>query len=439
MLPLHQNSDADVQRALEWFVSLLPEGEWESRRNAQLTRLRQSTLAPPTPEGLPQRVFHDDDVIGWYLTLAHAFVSNIQDYEPAQGSRIVPLFKVIGADLDMLRSIEGAEERAIRMLANDRARPDGPLFELITALAYRRDGCGQVRFIPEIRGGARSPDIEVVSPSGQWAVECKRIHASEYTKAERNEFWRLWHNARPLIHSQLVSLFFDLDFRKQVSEVPDNYLLDLARDVTRTGTDVLVDDEFSHGRVSWTNLRPLQEVLEHDVVLNVSQRFFELLTGSYNPYASYTGIYRSRPWEMNNRYIDDIDIASLARWKCSAPEAIQAKARYFLRQISSANEQLENYGRGIIHIGTEVLEGTDVEVARRPRTLQMVRGFNSEATDLHWLYIHYFSPESPPDEAWAFQETVDWFAMKPVPDSAPRTNPQVVVPPNAQAAPHPWE
>lgn len=131
---------------------------------------------------------------------------------------------------------------------------------------------------------------------------------------------------------------------------------------------------------------------------------FELLTGQYDPVASHAGTHRYKAWENNARYIDRLDMATIARWKCSAPASIRAKARYFLRQIANANRQLEGYGPSIIHLGLEIGEGSDVEVARRPRIMQMVREFKPGRTNLHWLYIHYFAHESPPEEAWRWRK-----------------------------------
>ena len=149
---------------------------------------------------------------------------------------------------------------------------------------------------------------------------------------------------------------------------------------------VTVDDEWATGHASWTSLSSIQEFLKHDVILQPSQRLFELLTGQYEPLASYAGAYSFKPWKNNGRYIDQLDFATIAKWKCGAPASIRAKARHFLRQIADANRQLEGYGPSIIHVGLEIIEGSDVEVARRPRIMQMVRDFKAEKTDLWWIY-----------------------------------------------------
>lgn len=430
--------DPDVRRAMEWFRDLIPSAEWKTRRLAHVKKLH-GAHASPLPDELPHPFVADDDIGGWYLMLAEAFVDHIADYEPAQGSRVVPLFKVMGRDFDLLMSIEGVEERARRMLTTERGQPDGAMFELITALAYRRDGWPAVRFLQEHPGVARVPDFEVVGPQGKWTVECKRIGRSEYSRNERDQFWRLWRGAMPVIQNGKVSIFFDLDFRREVKEVPDSYLHDLSTRIIKNGAAITVDDEWATGRVSWTDLVPIQEFLKHDVVLYPSRRLSELLIGQFDRLASYAGAYICKPWRHNARYIDKLDVATIARWKCSAPASIRAKARHFLRQIADANHQLNGYGPSIIHIGLEVMEGSGVEAARRPRIMQMVRDFNPRQTDLHWIYIHYFVYESPPKVAWVMEETTDWFAMKWPPGPIPRSAVYLVIPSESETVPNPWD
>lgn len=430
--------DLDVRRSMEWMRSLIPEAEWKRRRFEHVKKLH-GVIDMPSADGLPQRFLAGEDWAGWYLLLAEAFVDHIADYEPAQGSRVIPLFKVLGRDFDLLMSIEGIEDRARRMLDNGRAQPDGALFEMLCALAYRRDGWPNVRFIPEEPGIRKTPDFEIWDARERWRVECKRLGRSEYSKAERDHFWRLWSGVRPLIETRGVSIFFDLRFRREIHDVPREYMHDLGMRIIKHGSAITVDDEWAEGRVSWTDLRPLQAVLKNDVVLHPSQRLFELLTGVYQPTAAYTGAFRFKAWENNGRYIDELDIATLARWRCIAPASINIKARHFLRQLVDANRQLEDWGPAIVHMGLEAMEGGDVEVVRRPKTLEMVRGFDAKPTDLRWLYLHYFFHESPPDMSWAMEETTDWFGIGPPGSKRPRKTAWVVVPADAESVPHPWQ
>ncbi|HTV33297.1 MAG TPA: hypothetical protein VME69_09385 [Methylocella sp.] len=86
---------------------------------------------------------------------------------------------------------------------------------------------------------------------------------------------------------------------------------DLELRVITNGGPISVDDEWAIGCVNWTNLGPIQEFLKHDVILHPSQRLFQLLTGQYDPVASYAGAYIFTPWVNNGRYIDQLDLGSI--------------------------------------------------------------------------------------------------------------------------------
>jgi hypothetical protein len=58
--------------------------------------------------------------------------------------------------------------------------------------------------------------------------------------------------------------------------------------------------------------------------------------------------------------------------------------------------------------GFEALEGDEVEKARYEKILASTGRFDAKGKPLRFVYCHYFVPESPPDEAWAFDETVQW-------------------------------
>ena len=153
--PASWPDDPDVRRFMEWLRSLLPPSDWENRRFAHVSKLHgvgiyyKSRDDMPT---LPHTYVANEDKAGWYLMLAEAYVNHIADYEPGQGSRVIPLFKALGRDFDLLMDIEGVEERARRMLTSERKQPDAILFELLVALSCRRDGWSVVRFIEAFQG-----------------------------------------------------------------------------------------------------------------------------------------------------------------------------------------------------------------------------------------------------------------------------------------------
>ncbi|MER8731123.1 hypothetical protein NKH28_14930 [Mesorhizobium sp. M1227] len=71
-------------------------------------------------------------------------------------------------------------------------------------------------------------------------------------------------------------------------------------------------------------------------------------------------------------------------------------------------EQLPQETDSVIRIGLEPLESGEVERRRYDRILESTARFDAKAKNLRYVYCHYLMPESPPDESWAFDETVQW-------------------------------
>ncbi len=76
------------------------------------------------------------------------------------GSRVVPILTAIGRSLNLLQSVSGVDERVRRIVGPERSQPNGGLFELLVAAAYRRAGA-TVAFRPERPGTAKTYDMDV--------------------------------------------------------------------------------------------------------------------------------------------------------------------------------------------------------------------------------------------------------------------------------------
>lgn len=72
------------------------------------------------------------------------------------GSRVVPIIMAIGRNLELLRDVEGIDERVRRLVGPERRQPNGALFEFLVAAAYRRAGA-KVVFLPERPGQGKEP------------------------------------------------------------------------------------------------------------------------------------------------------------------------------------------------------------------------------------------------------------------------------------------
>jgi hypothetical protein len=276
----------ELRRAVDWLKSYMEPSEWQRRRDAAFTRLYAAAYNLPAKDERG-RVFDDSDTFGWYLFLADAFIDHPWNYEPMFGSRVVPLFIAIGRDLDLLKSVVGVDERVKRLVGPERRQPNGGVFELLVAAAYRRAG-GEVAFRAERPGVAKTYDMDVRIARMDLAVECKRLETSEYGERERMRMRELWQPAGELAQSAQRSIFGNVSFTIPVFDVPNTYLFDKVTTWLGSGLPSLVwGDDIARGIVGEPDLGPLQEVLKTDEVLVASTRLQQLLTGEYVRYARF--------------------------------------------------------------------------------------------------------------------------------------------------------
>jgi hypothetical protein len=402
--------DPEVRAAVEWLKSFLRAGEWKARRAAAADHFYDAALQRlPDRKG---RFFKEADTFGWYLFLGEAFIDHIWNYEPVFGSRVVPLFQAIGRDLPRILEVEGIVGRVQRLIGAERAQPNGGLFELLVAAAYRRAGA-KVRFVPERPGVARTHDMDVDLNGVSWAVECKRMEVGQYGEREREIIRERWGPLASVFAEQGENVLGEARFRTPLEAMPEDYLRQRAirfiSDPRRL--PILWDDAFSAGFIRTLDLRPLREVLKTDIVLAGSSRLIQLLTGQYIRHAPYNSALRLK-FADNPRYIEDCDCAVLFRWESGSEVAIDAKARDILKKVAEATDQLPSDRPGVVHIGFEAVEGDRVEQRRQAKILKTVSEFDAGEKPLQYVYTHYMVPESPPDEAWAYDETTQWIGVK---------------------------
>lgn len=396
----------DLRKGVEWFKSFMPEGDWERRRVAAFVLLHQRAYGMSDPE-VKGRFFDSRDTFGWYLFLAEAFLDHMWNYEPMYGSRVVPVLAAIGRNRHLLEKLHGVDERMRRIVISERSQPNGGIFELLTAAAYCRQG-GKVSFRPETKGVTRSWDLDVELGGKRFAVECKRMETSEYGDRERGRIRQLWGPVAHYLAEEEISTFCNVDLLKPASDVPDDYFIDKIVQWRRHQTpSMLWKDDISEGVVGEMDLDPLQRELETDDILSAGTRLQQLLAGRYIRHANYNQVVRFKQG-MSPRYIGECDLAILFRWQNSSPASIGAKARDVMRKLAEAHDQLPVDTDSIVHIGFEAVEGDDVEKARFEKILASTEKFDAKGKPLRYVYCHYFVPESPPDEAWAFDETVQW-------------------------------
>jgi len=403
--------EPDVRRAVNFFRDFIGEKEWKKRRNAAANRLYAASLGR-VEEPDRGRYFDESDIFGWYLFLAEAFIDYAWNFEPTFGSRVVPVFKSIGRNLDLLLSVDGVEERARRLVTSERRQPNGGLFEFLVASAYRSSGA-RVNFVPERRGLSRTYDMDVEIGARSFAVECKRLETGQYGERERAAMRELWRASAMGLSQNEQSAFCDVHFRVPIDQVPPDYLTEKSLEWLRSDRPSLLwSDEVAYGAIGELDLDPLQKVLADHHVLASSSRMLELLSGRYVRHANYIQMSRLKVAE-NPRYVRECDLAILLRWESASPEAIDAKARDITTKLSEATDQLPADRPGVVHIGFEAVEGDEVERARHRKIIEKARAFDPKGKPLEYVYCHYFVPENPPDQAWAFDETLQWVGIEP--------------------------
>ena len=88
-VPYYQ-SDDDIRRILNWFMSFMHPADW-TRRKKTIERKIKFEYHNPMFKGksLSNMVAlsNDEDTIGWYLYLAEKLLTDPQQYEVVQGAR----------------------------------------------------------------------------------------------------------------------------------------------------------------------------------------------------------------------------------------------------------------------------------------------------------------------------------------------------------------
>jgi hypothetical protein len=227
------------------------------------------------------------------------------------------------------------------------------------------------------------------------------------------------------------SAFCDVQFRVPIDNVPDDYLTTKALAWIHSDLPSLLwNDGVGRGSIGELDLKPLRDVLKDNVVMASSSRILELLAGRYVRHANYVQVIRMK-YADNPRYMKDCDLAVLLRWESASDEAIDTKARDIVGKLSEATDQLPADRRGIVHIGFEAVEGDEVERVRYKKIVARAAAFDPGIKPLEYIYCHYFVPESPPDQAWAYDETLQWVGIRPT-GPHPLTDTLLVLPDNGQ-------
>ena len=400
----------DLRRGVEYFKSLMTVEVWESRRAAIAKRFYQMLISEAAdPEG-KGKFFDDRDLFGWYLFLGESFTDHPWNYEITHGCRVIPVIAAIGHELERLINIDGFRDRALRLIGPEKSQPNGPLFEMLVAAAYARAGA-KVSFHKEDAGGGKSHDLDVELNRKRWAVECKRMEAGEYGEQERQRIRELWKLPALLLVRDERNTIVDLNFKIELADVSDFYILRRVEKFLGRGLSLhMWSDSTARGSISNLDIRPIREALKETYLPHPSPQYTKLLTGRYARAESMLSLQRIK-YTSNPHFIDDVDLAVVARWSSLSQNAVERKARDILKRLSEANDQLPENLPGVIHIGFEALGSDEIERRRYEKIMETVGEFERGSSKLEVVYCHYFAPDPSPPGVWAIDETVQWFGI----------------------------
>lgn len=395
----------DSLNAIEWLTQGLSKADWNLRLEAVRERFYRARGQWQVGNRVP--LFDRDDLIAWYVFQARAYASDRADWYEPEAYRLAPVFRRIGQLLPQLQVIGGAQERAFRLVSDGRKQPDDGFYELLVAAAYKQMGWSEVEFVPERPGKGKTHDLNVRQGRRRWAVECKRVGPSQYALGEREESERLAAPVHALSKERGLSAVIDVNFRVELTAVPDDYLVRRAADGMREGRVAEWSDDTASGSVRPVAWEDLRGVLACDDLYFGSSRMIEVATGRYNARADHSVDGDWTPSKERPFHAADVSRLSVVRWLSSSHEAARRKAKHFRAMVAKASRQLPGDRPGVVHVGYELLGGNGADALRDFLNRLEIQSFDGGASRLRWVYGNYMVPEhtTHPNESSALTET----------------------------------
>lgn len=406
----HDWVNHDMLELVQWMASHVSRSELDARLEAaqeRFNRARAEIVFAP-PGGLEPPA----DAVGWYLHQAQAYAQDRSNFLLTESFRIAPVFGRLASILSELKRVRGIEDRIHTMMAQPNAQPDTALFELLVAGAYAERGW-QVAFVPEDRGGSRTPDLVVRKGRRVWAAECKRIVGQSYEVQEHAAAERL---AQPVhVHAKAGNVWLSMyvSFKRELKDIPLNYLLEHVEKWSLQRSPYSWDDAFAEGCVQSGRPVRLHAALIHDAIAYRSSRMIELMEGAYRRDFDYSFDATWTPSSRNPFFADQVDRASVVAWRSGSSDAVFAKAKHLRSTVARAAGQLPSDVPGVVHVGYEARTNNSADWLRHRVNLTQLSTFKPEGSRLRWVYANYISPEptTAKNESSAASETSAWFRI----------------------------
>lgn len=389
------------------------------RRSGAASRsLRRTTGAfTESPQNLRQDSDLADlgpDVVASFLAQAKSLIDGRRTYDIVLASRCIPWIKQLGANVNELVRVDGAAERARRMLADASTAPDGPMLELVLGGNYAADGL-DVIFVQEAPGQAKTPDLHLFLPgvAEPVAIELKRLRQGQYELDERARHNQIFRRAAAIIDSRSLSLHIEVTYTRELKDVPEGYL---AGWLSRYLASPLVlhgaypwRDEFGAGEIKPANLQAVREDTRNSS-LYFGIKMARLLSDGQVRDRGYHLAANGELDDRDPRFMDKVRYASVVTWQCIAEESIEKKARHVKNRLVEAEKQVRSAGIGIIHLAMDAEASCAASDLRRERNKRAILEFKSESL-VAALYVHYLVPRVSEAHSWLVDETVDSFGV----------------------------
>jgi len=407
------DDDEDVRSALAWLADVSGDpAAFDLRLRAAQLAYARYTAEPANLGGDSSLRALGPDVVAAFLAQSKSMLDDRRSYDIALSSRCIPWVKQLGVNIAQLAKVPGARERARRMLEDRATEPDGPMLELVMAGNYAADGA-DVALVPEQVGRAKTPDLHLTFEyhPDPVAIEFKRLREGAYEADERQQQRRIFRKAEEIIHRERLSLHVDVNYSRELKDVPDGYL---AGWLQRFLTSPLITlrgypwhDEFGSGEIRPANVDAVLEDIR-DTSLYFGTKLARLLSGApvrENGYQLAAGLL---PDERDPRYFKRFRYGSVITWQCTAPAAIERKTRHVKSKLIEASQQVATQEVGVIHLAMDMELECEASDLRRERNKQVIREFKVENV-VAALYVHYLVPRISELNTWIIDETVDRF------------------------------
>jgi len=352
--------------------------------------------------------------IDWYLYLADVCSTKAFGHDQSQWSRIKHFFIKIGSSLELLKGVVGVEKRVIDMLYSKDNNADSVLFELIVAIAYAEKGWA-VEFIPEIKGGAKTPDLKVVKGGDTFFVECKRLQkVTDYSEQERQAWLVQWGVLLQEIMKYGYPVLAKVNFKTEVHLLAPGFVAGLFRSAVESKVPFIKTPECEL-ILQRVDFKRMYDHLSKFSVKYPSADLNNLIDPQWEPQASYTMAMEAKFVKMPggdaalNRYVELIRTVYCGRWECTAEASIDKKARDVRSLLQKAVEQAPADGRTIIHIGYETLHGPEIEFVRDRKIFELVNTYDYSGKDIACVFCHAMQPSVLLDGYIEFAETTRFF------------------------------